>query len=221
MLERLFPAGVVVVEATTAMWEAPLHPDEARYVEDAVGARRRDFAAGRASAREALARLGSAQASLGRGPDRAPRWPAGIVGSISHCPGFCAAAAARTTDAAGLGLDIEQPGRVGEALLRRIATPAERDWIAAQARGDEAAAEGLRTVLFSAKEAIYKCVAPALGLRLTWAQAELEVDVESGTFVAALEHPAAGGELPARLDGRFECRKDRVAVGVALPPQEA
>ena len=41
------------------------------------------------------------------GQDRAPLWPDGFVGSISHARGVCAAVAASRADAASLSLDVE------------------------------------------------------------------------------------------------------------------
>lgn len=96
-IARLFPAGVVVCVAEPAMYRAELFPEEAVAVASAVTKRREEFAAGRAAARRALAALGVPAAPLPRGERRAAVWPKGFVGSITHCAGFCAAAAASDT----------------------------------------------------------------------------------------------------------------------------
>ncbi|MFF4689931.1 hypothetical protein [Streptomyces sp. NPDC001307] len=41
---------------------------------------------------------------------RAPRWPEGIVGSMTHCAGYHAAAVARGRSVAALGVDGEPHG---------------------------------------------------------------------------------------------------------------
>src|SRR5277367_2552834 len=68
-----------------------------RELDRAVRARRTEFLAGRACARSALRKLadGRADDAIPIGPDRAPVWPAGIVGAITHAHGFAAAAVAR------------------------------------------------------------------------------------------------------------------------------
>ena len=107
MIEALFPDGVVTVESTDAFSEDALRPEERAGLGRAVEKRRREFAAGRACARRALARLEIADAVLPIGPDRLPAWPAGIVGSITHCAGYCGVAVARRGSILCLGLDAE------------------------------------------------------------------------------------------------------------------
>jgi 4'-phosphopantetheinyl transferase EntD len=90
--------------------------------------------------------------------DRAPIWPRGVVGSITHTGDFAAAAVAWAADIAGLGIDSEQ-----------IIDPAAARDIADVCMVDEAtlfkAAHGRSfcefcTFVFSAKEAVYKCLFP-------------------------------------------------------------
>ena len=90
--------------------------------------------------------------------DRAPIWPDGVVGSITHTGDFAAAAVARAADIAGLGIDSEQ-----------IIDPAAARDIADICMVDEAmlfkAAHGRSfcefcTFVFSAKEAVFKCLFP-------------------------------------------------------------
>ncbi len=90
--------------------------------------------------------------------DRAPIWPDGVVGSITHTGGFAAAAVAWAADIAGLGIDSE-----------RIIDPATARDIADVCMVDEAtlfkAAHGRSfcefcTFVFSAKEAVFKCLFP-------------------------------------------------------------
>ena len=71
-----------------------LFPEEEALVAGAVTKRREEFAAGRNAARAALAGLGPPPCPLLRAGRRAPAWPQGIVGSITHCSGFCCAVVA-------------------------------------------------------------------------------------------------------------------------------
>jgi 4'-phosphopantetheinyl transferase EntD len=120
MLERLFPEDVWTVVADEDAWRGPLLPEEERDLGSVGEGRRRDFRAGRACARQALTRLGLAPAPLLRRPDRSPAWPSGAVGSISHCPGFCAAAVASAARYGALGLDVEAAGRARPTIIRRV-----------------------------------------------------------------------------------------------------
>ena len=125
MIEELFPDGVVAMVASEAMWEGRLFPEEAACIERAVAKRRREFTAGRLCARAALARVGVPPAPLLPNSDRTPRWPEGIVGSISHCDGYCGVVVARRERFAGLGLDAEVAAPLDPALVPRICRPSE------------------------------------------------------------------------------------------------
>jgi 4'-phosphopantetheinyl transferase EntD len=129
----------------------PLHPEEERHVAGSAPKRRRDFALGRACAHAALAGLDRDSGPIARGEDGAPRWPAGLVGSITHTDGYAAALVARATDFAGLGVDAEHIGGVTSDLWPRLFSPSERETLARQP--DPA---GAATLFFSAKEACHK-----------------------------------------------------------------
>lgn len=181
--------------------------------------RRREFAAGRACARLALARLGLPESPLGRNEDRTPRWPAGLVGCISHCAGYCGAAVARQESVAGLGLDVEVIGRVRAALLPRICTPAERDALVRLGRAREREEIDWATVLFSAKESTYKCYYPLTRMPLGFHDVEIELAPARRAFTARLLRmdapPAAGARAFA---GRYASNGKLVFSGVTLEP---
>jgi 4'-phosphopantetheinyl transferase EntD len=120
--------------------------------------RQRDFLAGRCCAEEALLQLGASSTHVAMAEDRAPIWPDRVVGSITHTGDFAAAAVAWAADIAGLGIDSEQ-----------AVDPADAHDIAAICMVDEAtlfkAAHGRSfcefcTFVFSAKEAVFKCLFP-------------------------------------------------------------
>jgi 4'-phosphopantetheinyl transferase EntD len=211
-LQALFPGSVVAVEATEAMWDAPLAEEEARFVARAVSRRRREFQAGRACARAALGALGLPPRPIPVGPDRAPIWPHGFVGSITHTSGLCAAAVARGEDFLGLGIDAEQRGRVSGELVAEVCTEEERSWLAA---GGDADAP---TLVFSAKEALYKALHPLLGgAILGFHDASLPCAPRQGVFWIALARARRPVALPPRIEGRFRLEGDHVVTAIALP----
>jgi 4'-phosphopantetheinyl transferase EntD len=92
VLERILPEAAVVV-TTKGDREVELFPDEREALGRAVEKRRRGFVTSRARARDALARLGIAPQPIPSGSRGKPVWPAGVVGSITHCAGYRLAAA--------------------------------------------------------------------------------------------------------------------------------
>src|SRR3712207_1286527 len=89
--EGLFGPGVLVEVVSPLPRDAHLLPEEEGSVRTAGVKRRREFAAGRQCARRALAHLGFAGVPLPASADRAPCWPVGVCGSISHTELFCIA----------------------------------------------------------------------------------------------------------------------------------
>ncbi|MCL2395417.1 MAG: 4'-phosphopantetheinyl transferase superfamily protein [Acidimicrobiaceae bacterium] len=209
---ELFPPSVALAEADASDLGV-LSPVEEEEVKGATPRRQEEFRAGRAAARAALAALGYPDAVLPR-VGRRPLWPSGFVGSISHCPGLCVAAAARERDVEAIGLDVEVRRRVRPRLHDKVCTPAEQAWMAASGHSEETA-----TLLFSAKEATYKCLNPLTGARLAFGDVEVAVDLEAGTFVAAIS--AAAPPNLSRLVGRFAFEDDHLLTGVAVPARRA
>ena len=72
----------------------------------AVNKRQREFAAGRAAAHTAMANLGVPPQAILNGDDRAPIWPEGLTGSITHTRGCAIAIVARNSDVRALGIDV-------------------------------------------------------------------------------------------------------------------
>jgi 4'-phosphopantetheinyl transferase EntD len=194
-MRRLLPETVAVCEVHGDLTEPPLFPTEEAVVEKAVDKRRREFATGRRCARRALAELGCPPVPLL--PDRrgAPSWPDGVVGAISHCPGYRVAAVARTADLAALGIDAEPAEPPPDGVLKAVSLPAELTDLAPLAWEQPAVPWG--RLLFSAKESVYKAWSPHAGRMLGFKDAQLRLAVEPdaagpgvrGTFTARLLVP--------------------------------
>lgn len=120
--------------------------------------RRNDFLAGRVCAAAALEAAGAGRAGyVPRADDGLPVWPSGWLGSISHSAGWAAAAVASATRCQALGLDIQErvSPRVMTEVLPLIAS--EPELARASPYFERRSA---LTLLFSAKEALYKALHP-------------------------------------------------------------
>src|SRR2546423_6154826 len=126
VIGEILPDWVAVAESFGDLPDAPLLGPEASAVASAVPSRQREFATGRAVARQALAALGVAPVPLARGPGGEPGWPAGVVGSITHCAGYRGAAVAPATRAASVGIDAEPDAPLPDGVLDLVSLPAER-----------------------------------------------------------------------------------------------
>ena len=126
MIEEILPAEVVAVEALADPPGVTLFPEEEAVIAKAVDKRRREFSTVRHCARLALATLGLPRSPLLSGERGAPQWPVGVVGSMTHCAGYRAAAVARARDVVTIGIDAEPHAVLPEGVLEVVALPEER-----------------------------------------------------------------------------------------------
>lgn len=141
--------------------------------------RRREYSSGRRVARHALGMLDFHRSAVSaRG--RMPVWPRGIVGSITHSRSLALAMVGRRRDVAGIGVDLELGQRVTDPLARRVLLEREREQVAEQ---------DWPTMLFAAKEAVYKAVNPLVGEYLEFTDVEISAS-PAGTYRAAMTRPA-------------------------------
>jgi len=166
-------AGLVVPEAFVLAFDtSSFHPGDfalhgiarPEVIRRSVSKRQSEYLAGRRAALAALHSVGSDATDLPIGMDRAPRWPATYIGSVSHTDDI-AVATALPAEAGytGIGLDVEREigddvlGSVRELVIdaveeERLAPLAEvHGWAIAMA------------VAFSAKESFYKATAATVG----------------------------------------------------------
>lgn len=214
LLDGLVGPGVVVRECSLDGRTPSLFPEEMAAIANAVDRRRREFAAGRACARDAFAALGLPAVAIPSGADRAPVWPQGVAGSISHSGTWCVAAVARQLDGVvSLGVDIEEAVPLDQAFALDICTPFERDWLDLQPHGERGL---LLKVLFSAKECAYKCQYPLTLAFLEYDAMSIELDLAAGSFRARFEIEAGSFKAGDALDGRVGIANGHIACFMVL-----
>ncbi|WP_030267246.1 4'-phosphopantetheinyl transferase family protein [Streptomyces sp. NRRL B-24484] len=204
MIEQLLAPPVVAVQAFADPVDPPaLFAEEQALITRAVDGRRREFGTVRACARTALSGLGIAPVPILPGLRGAPAWPDGVVGSMTHCAGYRAAAVARAADLVTIGLDAEPHRPLPGGELDVFALPEERARLSGlTARRPEICWDRL---LFSAKESVYKAWFPLTHQWLDFEEASITIDPDAGTFRARLLVPGpvvAGARLPG-FDGRW------------------
>ena len=218
MLAQLCPPGVVAVELSGAARAGDLYPKELDETDNFGEKRRAEFSAGRLCARRALAEFGIVNFPLQINDDRRPRWPDGIVGSISHTSDYCAVLVARVTDVSAIGFDVERTERIGEELWNALFTFRERERLR---RLSSARCAIDATIIFSAKEAFYKCHFAHSPSWLDFSDVEIEIvpgrDEHAGTFNI---QPCSARVAPADYNGRFVIAWGFAATSVVIPTLE-
>jgi len=211
LFQRLLGPEVETEEVDPHALGGGLLKSEEALVDGAARTRVEQFTAGRVCSRIALGRLGVAGTTpIPRGEDRAPIWPEGFVGSISHTDTWCAAAVARAADFRSLGIDLESSTPLKEALWKRVCTPKERAWL------HELPAPGLTgKIVFSAKEAVYKCQYPLSKQFLGFHAVEVELGEDS--FQALFQQEAGDFKPGDVISGRYLVEEGLVATACELP----
>ncbi|MDQ0773235.1 4'-phosphopantetheinyl transferase EntD [Streptomyces aurantiacus] len=231
MIEELLPESVVAVEAhadehtggTRAATPYPeLYPEEEALIARAVEKRRREFTVVRGCARRAMEKLGVPPQAVLPGDRGAPRWPAGLVGSMTHCEGYAAAALARAGDLASLGIDAEPHRPLPDDVLSSVALPGEERRLRVLA-GEHPGIHWDR-LLFSAKESVYKAWFPLTGKWLDFTEADIEVFTDPGHTTSGglragllVPGPVVDGRRIGRFEGRWTVRRGLVATSVTVP----
>lgn len=215
LIGAIVPDGVCTAERRSDVSEVVLFPEERAAITRAVGKRRAEFATGRACSREALECLGVTAQAIPSGQGGAPRWPEGVVGSITHCERFRACAVARSTDFASIGIDAEPNQPLPSGVLADIALAEEMEWL-------ERARAAWPTVcwdrlLFSIKESVYKTWFPLAGRWLGFEDAIVEIDISRKTFEAKLlsGRTNVDAEMPAGFHGRWLVSSGFVLAAIA------
>lgn len=219
MISSVVPDQVVAVE-TDRDDPAPLLPEEFAVVAHAVKKRRTEFATVRRCARQAMASLGVPADQVARailpGPGGAPQWPPSIVGSMTHCEGYRAAAVARASEVVSIGIDAEPHAPLPEGVLPMISLPSERAMVFELA--DLNTAVCWDRLLFCIKECVYKTWYPCTHLWLDFDQAEVLIKPNDGTFGVKLLASGlrAKGVDASELTGRWAASDKMIMAGIVL-----
>ena len=173
-----------------------LYPEEENGLPARSGAKKKsDLALGRAAVRRALQDLGEVPFPVTRGEYGEPIWPVGFIGSITHCRPWTVALLIRAGKRLAIGIDLESVERVAMVDISSIiCTPAEREWV----RGGNL--HEYLTMIFSAKEAVYKALHPYCRRYIDFKEVELSWLPQSQSFRVGF----VGGQ-EAEFAGFGEC----------------
>ncbi len=214
-IEGLFDARVVVLSApVTEGALASLRPEEAALVAQARPKRQHEFATARALAHLALRRIGADADAILNDTERAPTWPDGVRGSITHCDTRALAAVCRA-EHGSVGIDVEHRKELKRTLWQSVFLESE---IADLERLPDALRGRMALVLFSAKEALYKAQFPIsrtyMGFRA------LRVEAVGGALVCTWQLDVPGFPRGAIARGRYlleAAPTGEVVTGVHVP----
>lgn len=204
-------ALAVAVADPMAANPAPMAEETACLSPRAIDKRRREFAAGRHAVRQAMALAGLPPAPVLVGQDRAPIWPEGTVGGITHTASCAIAVAGHIGAVRSIGVDVEEDTPLKEKLLGEICLPGEIAWLNAQADPLR-----LAKLIFSAKEAAYKAQYPFSRTVFGFSGMETDWDMATGQFTARFTRAVAPFAVGHEISGRFAMGQELIITGVEM-----
>ncbi|MBB4944434.1 4'-phosphopantetheinyl transferase EntD [Streptosporangium album] len=217
MIEIILPSSVVSADAFDDVLDGTLFPEEEAVIGRAVDKRRREFTTARLCARKALRMLGRAPVPILPGARGEPQWPAGVVGSITHCAGYRGAVLGEPEDVSAVGIDAEPNETLPNGVLAAIALPKEQEEIHELLR----AHPGIHwdRLLFSAKESVYKAWFPLTNQWLSFENALITIDPLRGTFSARLlvGGPQVHGRRLTGFSGRWLVSQGLILTAIVMP----
>ncbi len=186
-----------------------LFPEEEACVSGAVTSRRAEFSTGRQCARDALAAIGVNPCAIPVGRRHEPLWPIGIVGTITHAAGLCAAVVGRAGRWQGIGVDIVAASTAAELLRDAGSLVGTEREIAAARLATPPGVDPL-ALLFSAKESAVKAISAQFQRFLDFTEIELSLGGE------CFEASCRGLAHPVR--GRWTVTGGLIATGASFGP---
>ncbi len=161
-------------------------------LDKAVETRRAEYLAGRMLALRALSHFGYQRAHLPIGPDRAPVWPKGINGTISHNQNWCAVI---LTNQPGLFVGVDVEANLKLSTINSISSVVlgedEEDVIS----GSNIPLAMALAAAFSGKETLFKGLYPLVGEFFGFEAARLRSISETNGIEFTLTYDLAN-ELP-------------------------
>lgn len=215
MFERLFDSRVRVLAGPISdTGSTYLAQSEVVAIAGASEKRRREFVTGRLLARQVLAEFGLDCCEVPAGQDRAPIWPEGFVGSISHTNSLCAVAVAQSSGGvAAIGLDIEEIRSLPVDVRDEIMDRQEREQLPlVNVNGVDLAG----MILFSAKEAAYKCQYCLSKEFLEFSDLSVSVSLKENTFAARFNRSVGPFAVDDCLEGRWQTGDRHIATAVTI-----
>ncbi len=213
-ISTLFATGVLTRCDHRDSWTDELTPSEKASIGDVCEKRYAEFAAGRNQARRLIEALTGVSESLLSGDDRQPLWPRSVTGSISHSNDYCAVAVAPKSVLDSIGIDVEPFEDLDADVADIVLTDAER--IATKPVDRLFELQGVtrsvhqplggkaHKLIFSIKEAVYKCCYPRVQTYIDFKQCNVTLDVNSCTYRATVEcDDYQGNPLELKISGRW------------------
>lgn len=184
-------------------------------MKDVATVRQQEFIAGRFCAVQAAKQIGHELSKLPVASTREPVWPDGLKGSITHSKQLAIGCVSLSENLESIGIDAEEMIKPGlrKDIEKTIANDVELFLL------EKTLPEMGLTILFSAKESLYKALFPLVRTFIDFKEVVLtELDSEKMTFV--LELKTSNPKLVSHLGtyhGSYKIMGETIVTVVYIP----
>lgn len=179
--------------------------------------RKAEYLAGRHVAQMALKELGWAGYHIATANDRSPVWPDGVVGTITHTAQHAVCSVARRAAVRAVGIDAElfMSHELGTQVRSILVSDAETAYLQSLPMAFEQAL----TIVFSAKESLYKALYPEVKAFFDFTAAEvLHLDGERCAFSLRLQLDLGDRwGMGAVVEGGYRLHDGHVLTYMVIP----
>lgn len=212
-IQQGFGSGIAVAVLDPTSEYGELYGLEASLIPNAKSARKIEFAAGRFAARMAMTAMGLPAQPVLCGSDRAPIWPKGMVGSLTHSSNCCAVALTQASQFRAVGLDVEHDDPLSDADQAEVLTRFEKNWLLARPKSERGV---LAKVIFSAKESVYKAQYPLTKQVIGFDAVDVALDTGNGRFAARFSQDVGAIAKDSSVSGWFRQLEGSVVTGLTI-----
>jgi 4'-phosphopantetheinyl transferase EntD len=210
-IKAILPGSAAIAFAETTGWRGSLYPEEAAYIRNSIPERQVEFAAGRTCARRLLSQFGITPRAIPTGRWREPIWPALMSASLTHQDNHCIAVGGWQKDLSLIGIDLATVQPLDAASAELVCT--SKEMAAMKCQKVRRSPIDRSKLIFSIKEAVYKCLFPLTKKVFDFVDVAVHFDPVSDTTSIELLNQELFGHIKKKLEVRY-CHTDAYVFSV-------
>jgi len=214
VINTLFPINIACEVSNNNSNITKVHYKETQIIQNASKHRQREFLEGRNCAHLALAQLNFTESiAILIGENREPLWPDQMVGSITHCDNYCAAAVTDCKKVLGIGIDAELNKKLPNNLI--LTTQTKNEINLNKGLILENYENCINKLVFSAKESAFKFIYPFIQHYINFKDLEVRLDFDSKSFsIVFLTSELKSKFKQSNIIGKFDYNKTHTVTCV-------
>ena len=175
--------------------------------------RKKEYLKSRELAHSLFSEIGISDFILLNDDKRAPIWPSGIVGSISHSSGFAIVAISKDHKSIGIDLEKIMSDERSEKLKDQFLTEEE-------IKINQLDFNLFSTIVFSAKESLFKLIYPLCREYFGFHSAKIREITDSGFSIELKSQSTSVSKFNGLYQGKWQKLDDIILTSLVIPKSD-